>query len=228
MLELEKLKYTILDKDKALLSPESADLYNNVYRYWKKTWRDILIKAGSPQTWSADDFFRQTFIPVVTYGDEIVAANCSTIFDLRSECLKDMKYFSIFNQNVYTWLENHRVQKLMTMEFLSVQEKWREQHVGFSFAEVLIGLGSKIIEEHGLCAAIGISVKAAKITEKSSRLAYELVTDDVERGMIPCDVVCLDAKKSAPHQDAQTNKIINFLWENKNDFKNKTADKMAA
>jgi|GEM_PF-3011603 len=228
MFSVDKFKYSILDKNNVFGDSHATDLYNDVYRYWKKTWQKILLEAGSPQTWSADDFFRQNYINVITFENEIVAANCSTVFNLKSSCVRDTKYFSIFNQKVYDWLENNHTEKLMTMEFLSVAEKWRESSMGFSFAEVLIGLGSKMLEEQNLCAAVGVSVKAAGITRKSSCHNYSLVTDDVERGRLPCDVICLNSKSIQRHQDEKVATIIDALWQNKNNFRQVQLNEAAA
>jgi hypothetical protein len=211
--DLKKLKYTILTQE-SVKDPALYNLYCEAYEFWKKTWKNIFTKVGSPEAWSGDDFFRQDFIPVIMYDGKIIALHCSTVFFLKNPCLKDIKYFSIFSSQINEWMDKNKVQDLMSMEFLSVAKEWRVTRSGLSFAEILIGLGSKIVKLNNIDAAIGVSVKAAKITEKASKLNYSVISNEARRGNLICDVIGLipDAHK---HPDIQARAMIEYLWEDR-------------
>ena len=215
---LEMLEYRILTHD-SVGDASLVSLHSKAYEFWKSTWKKIFTDIGSPEIWSGDDYFRQTYIPVITYNDEVVALHCSTIFWMQNPCLRDLKYFSAFNKNVTDWIEENNLNNFMSMEFLSVHKNWRFKESGFSFAEILIGLASKLLELKKYEAALGISVKAAKITEKSQKLNYSLLTEEAFRGNLICDVIGL-LPSDHVHPDAATREVIDYLWKNKINSKN--------
>lgn len=59
------------------------DLYNKAFDYWKSFWQTFFNENNLAHSGYADDFFRQDFIPVFLYKDEIVAMHLYTLFDFQ-------------------------------------------------------------------------------------------------------------------------------------------------
>lgn len=213
-MEINKFKYTILYKDNVLNS-NSYGLYCNVYDFWKRTWKTIFENVGSPTAWNADDFLRQDLIPVITYEDQIVATHYYTLFDLRNPSVMDIRYFSIFSNEARKWVFENKFSSVMSMEFLSVSTDWRKKSLGFSFAEVLIALGFKLMLEQQQPAAVGVAVKVAGVDEMAKKLNCSLIDREVKRGNLVCDIMAQTQRGVKDHPDSRVQEIIESLWKNR-------------
>ena len=212
--EFKDLNYRILNTRSVLGSPDEP-LYNQVYDFWKNTWKTIFEKVGSPEAWLADDFYRQDYIPVLTYRDEIVAAHYYTVFDTRDPSLKDLRYFSIFPQSSIDWLDSNQFSKIMSMEFLTVAKNWRKGSGNISFAEVLIALGFNLMIEQNFDASVGVAVKGTGVDLMAQRLNCDLLTEDIKRGNLQCCLVAQTADNVIKHPDFVSAALIKHLWENR-------------
>lgn len=203
--------YLILEKE-GITSSAQLDWYRKSFEMWKSTWKNIFEQVGSPQAYQIDDFFRQDLIALITQGDEIVGAHLYTKFDLQNPAVPEMRYFSIFDERAMAKVRQDGKQGAMSMEFLMVNPKWRNNGAGFSFAEVLIALAFEVMASENLGVALGVAVKAAKVDQLAIGLHCEVIARDAKRGNLVCDIVSQTPARMRPHRNPETQAFITGLW----------------
>ena len=213
-LNIKDFDYTVLDTN-SCLDTSFKKLYLEVYGFWKETWKGIFTKVGSPEAWVADDFSRQHYIPVITYKGELVATHYYTVFDLRDPSVVDMRYFSIFPENAKNFVFGGELNKVMSMEFLSVHREWRKKALGFSAAEALISLGFNLLREKNIDAALGVAVKTAGVDKMAEKLSCSVLAENIKRGELVCDLFAREKSNIARHPDREVQDIIDYLWNNR-------------
>jgi hypothetical protein len=219
------LQYKVLDKTS--LHSADKELYSRAYAFWKQTWQKIFTDVGSPEAFWADDFYRQDYVPVITYDGQITAAHFYTVFDFDHPAVKDHRYFSIFTPFAMKWVEREQPSRVMSMEFLTVHPEWRKKDLGFSMAEVLISLGLKLMKEKDVQVAVGVAVKAAGVEKMAQKLSCQLIAQEVKRGNLVCDIMGQTPSRLKPHPDDKVNALIEDLWARKSSFPNQTIRRVA-
>ncbi len=210
---LDGVRYVFLT---GKMSPDSQyfELYKNVYKLWSQTWKKAFTDVGSPEAYSADDFYRQDIIPVIAKGNEPLAAHFYTFFHTENPAAMDHHYFEIFPPSLIQRLKSQGVRSLMSMEYLTVNYHYRRSVVGFSLAEVLVSLGARVMQESEVDGAVGVAVKAAGVDQLASKMNYRLEVDNVQRGSLQCCIMSgiTGQNEIGVHPDPVIGKFIDQLW----------------
>ena len=135
---------------------QNQELHDRAYAFWKSFWSKIYSDAGSPESFVPEDFTRQDFIPVILHGDTIVAMHLYTIFNIRSQANREHRYFKFFPEEFFSYLSDHSVASVLSLEFLTVAEGWRKHEIGFSLARVLVECCRKLVTNVPIQAMIEI------------------------------------------------------------------------
>lgn len=212
--KLENSRYVVLT---GKMSPDSEnfELYKNVYKLWKSTWTKAFAAVGSPDSFSPDNFYRQDYIPIIAHNDEPIAAHFYTLFHSENPAAMDHEYFEIFSDTALSILRENDAQKLMSLEYLTVNPAYRKSVIGFSVAEVLSGLCCKFIKEIDCDAGLGVAVKAARIDLMAKNLGFDILDSNAKRGNLVCDIVVKYSRTVATpvHPDPVVNDIVESLWQ---------------
>ena len=215
-----QFKYVILEKNGITSSPYLHE-YTQAYLFWKKTWKTIFNDVGSPEAFLIDDFYRQDLIPAIIFRNQVIACHLSTVFDFKNPVVKEMRYFSIFD-GALDWVQRNSAEKVLSIEFLAVHPNWRNQGKGFSFAETLISLAFELMKQKQIGAAVGVTVKAAKVDEMARDLSCAVLSKGVKRGNLICDIMGQTLDNVHPPRSRQVVEFVEYLWshhENSNRFK---------
>lgn len=218
-LNISDLRYYLLP-GKTLPWFEQQEIYNQVYSFWRQIWAQVFSEHGKPEALSADDFCRQDIVQAVTYRDRIVSIGLNSIFNFDSSPTQEQKYFSSFTGNNLLYLKEEKVRSVLSMEFLTVCPEFRKLTTGFSFAHVIAELGFRLLRELNLDVAVATvrKEKYAMINELASRLGGEVLQEDVLRGNILCDLMCVFQRSYRPLPDPRVQDMVGYLWSERMDF----------
>lgn len=213
---LNDFQYKILSKYSLSDSEDRSD-YEQAYRFWGNTWREIFASVGSPEAFLVDDFYRPDIIPVLKYKNQIVGLICSTIFNTQNPCVFDMRYFSIFNPTALSWVFERQPKSIMSMEFLTVAPEFRKNEMGFSLAEVLILLSFIYLNEQQIDMAVGVAVKVAGVDKLATNLSAHVIGYDVKRGNLVCNLLGqVKEGVSLHHPNKELDLFAQNLWSRRN------------
>lgn len=206
-------EYKILSKN-YLADKTNLQDFREVYQFWTNVWTEMLTKAGCPEALVVDDFYRADIMPVVKYRGQIVGSICSTIFDLRNPCLKDLRYFSIFPNEAKQWISAQRPRYIMTVEWLCVDKRFRSSNLGFSMGEIMIQLSFQMMRDLNIDMVMGVTVKAAGVDKLATNLGGTVIGDNVKRGNLDCCIVAQPMNNVLyNHPDPKMDEMIKSLWE---------------
>ncbi len=213
---LKKARYVLLP---GKISPSSPyfTLYKNVYSLWSNTWKKAFSDVGSPEAYTADDFYRQDIIPVIAMGNEPLAAHFYTFFHTENPAAMDHHYFEIFPEQAIQYLKDNGAQKLMSMEYLTVNYSYRRSIVGFSLAEVLVSLGSRLMFDFNIDASLGVALKVARIDKMGFKMNYEIITEEARRGNLVCSIMAgfKHTKNLGVLPEKDVREFVDQLWRKK-------------
>lgn len=123
---------------------EAQDFHDRVYLFWKGFWDGVLKDLDGTEV-SPNEFDRQTYIGVITNGEDLVAAHLYTVFSADSLCARSHSYLkSSFEPEFHQWLGQLGSYSVMSVEYLTVSPAYRKSKMGFSLAHVIVGLGLEI------------------------------------------------------------------------------------
>ena len=178
-------------------------------------WQKVFTETGTPETWSADHFFRQDVIPVLHIDNEIIAAHFYTFFHLDLDVTNDHEYFSIYTKEAMQTLRNHPAKTLMSMEFLSVNPEWRKSKVDFSIGELMINLGLNVMKSFQADVALGVARKVVKVDKMAINTGFSLIAEDIKRGNLVCDLYAFYKDSAPPAMNDEQSELLSLLWSKK-------------
>lgn len=187
--DAQKFEYVILPGKNCPRS--SIDLYDKAFDFWLHFWTDVFIQNGSDEKPDPDTFFRQDFVPIITYEGQVAALHLYSIFDLLSKSIFSQSYLAgNFSVTYFEQIRKMQIGRVMTMESLSVHPDFRKRKVGFSLASLLGSLGQKVFSELTDCEAIICPARVDnKVTEIAAELGFQTIVSGVSLYNTPVDLI---------------------------------------
>ena len=156
MIDLNSLSYLIMPA-KFSGTPPFLNLHNRIYEFWHQMFTDVLRSRDPQASVNPDHFIRQNRVAAIINNNDIVALHLYTFFNFSSVAARENPYFSDFTKSTWGYLEKENLKHVMTMEYLSVNPSYRKSKSGFSFGEIMVGLGFKIMKESQQDCTLGIA-----------------------------------------------------------------------
>ncbi len=224
---LNRFKYFLMP-GKCPHNFQHLDLYNQVYGYWKNFWDNVLTSLDGTSHIRSDEFLRQDIVPVIFYGNEIVAIHLYTFFDLRWTATFDHTYIcNNFPKTFTEELEERRLKRLMSLEYLTVSSEWRKHRLGFSWAHVLLGLGLNLLREYNIDAGIAPTRNDVKMNELAYLFGFECLIPKAIVHNVECDLVVCEPRNIKSHPEQKVREAIDWLWENRVSLLNEDRQKQS-
>jgi hypothetical protein len=174
----------------------------------------VFNEVGSPQAWSADNFFRGDYIPIIKYDGRVVAFFVATQYPLQNSIINEHSYFSIFPNSAVEELQKRKIKTLMSYEFLSVIDpRLRKENLGFSIAPVLGMLGQRLRDSLGCEAAIGVARKQNKIDQGAVEIGGVSLAPEVKRGNLICQIMAFFPELDKIYPDPRVVSLADYLWD---------------
>lgn len=193
------------------------NLYNEVYKAWRKIWKEIFIAAGSPDSLNTESFLRQNIIFTLHHGDEIAGILTTTFFNLSALATFDHAYFRPFPTELIKSLESNPTGVLITSEYLSVHPDYRKSIVGVSLSEVLIGMVVRVLIQLNAKMLLGTAVRPAGVHKSCKKFGYKEV-GSYEKYGLDCVLLSNTPEEAHEHADPKIRMLISQYWNNKTDL----------
>lgn len=217
MNEVDRLSYSIIPAQASGQVPV-INLHNQVYRFWKGIWSETLEKMKLPPL-DLGQILRQDYICFLTLKNEVIGSHLYSIFDIRKDITIESEYFAQAKNDLIEYCKLHKVNTLMTQEYLAVHPEWRKTQSGISLPELIIGLGIKMMQKLGCDSTVGTIREGAQSVERISR--------EIKADLLPCIV----SRYNMPHKffiarkeiiqlpgNIKMQELINKLWHEKKDY----------
>jgi hypothetical protein len=209
-----ELKYHLISGRHAFCSQEN-NFRKEVFRFWSTVWTSVYAELGVGNLY-ADDFTRQDLIGAVTIGGELAAAHLYSIHDLSCETTRAMKYFDYYDQDFWDKLKDvGPIQRVMTMEFLTVNSKFRANITGFSVARAMSQVGCQLSKVAGADGIIAPARQDYRVHEYSYDLGFTGVQKNVIRNNVLCDMIACHKDNFKTSGDLSVARAGKLMWENR-------------
>lgn len=205
------MKYFLIDM--ANINSESIGLIEGAFQLWKHSYRNEFETRGL--TLSEEDFWSCRLLAVLETNDEILGLHIYNVFDIRTCIKKSHKYLRDISELRLQHFLNQGVHRLMSMEYLLVNPKFRGKNSSTRWAEVIIGLGFNVMLHSPWDAAIGIARTDKKVDLMSMKMGGH-DTESLIKNQTPCKVMFMTKSEYKQHENTHTRLLIEELWQNKN------------
>jgi hypothetical protein len=221
MIDQESLLYVILPGKSPPEFPY-FEHYNLAYEHWKATWKRTFARRGKPEYFNAYDFLRQDFVSTVFYRDEVVSQNLSTFFYIENPVTHDSLYFSSFNELAGDFFKAHEINKILSIEYISVNPKYSNRRSGWHFSDIVVGLGLELVKHFGADATTGMPRRIAGIDEIGRRYGYRTIGSNISKAGLGLDLAVALRDEIKLHPDPKTRELIRDLWQRRFDTTDRT------
>ncbi len=211
-------KYQIISGD-CPSNSSYINLHNQAFLYWRDFWNAIYAPSHKV---SADDFFRQKFIPIVTFKNEIVAMHLYTVFNPKSYVAMEHSYFTAYPKEFFEYLKLNNVKSVMSIESLTVNSDWRKSKIGLSLGETLIGCSLKFLDPLNIEAVIAPTRNDRGVNTMCYNFGFDCYKSALDFHGFEADLVVGFKNKVTPNPNNNINSLIDFLWKNRIDYTQKT------
>lgn len=212
---VKKLEYVLLSGYE--VSENLTARHDSAYRLWKNNWLKTFTDLKSEATPKAEDFTRQTIIGALFQGDEAVGMLLYTHFNLNLEAMREHSYLSSYPAEIISRLRAEGHSEVLSMEYLTLDSRWRKSVVGVPIAEVILGLGAKVARESGLSAAIAVTRVDRRVNEILYSYGAQCLVSNLTKHNVSVDLVSFKDGHIHPGPNAEVNELVEFFWQNRND-----------
>jgi hypothetical protein len=209
---LDRLRYVTLP-GRCPRDFAAVDLHNHIYRYWETFWNQIFSEISPGEVVAQEDFFRQNVVSVLLDADKIVSVHLYSFFNLKSEAALAQPYFkkNYFQSDISQMLKRD-VHTVMSMEYLTLDPKYRKSVVGFSMSELIIGLGFEVLKSSGQEAMIAPCRRDLKVDRMAEKFgAIPLGEEHIHHG-VPVVNVITPLSLLRPHGDPFIAGAVEKIW----------------
>lgn len=212
------------------LNPETVKLSNEVYRLWRAVYSDVLGKVGEPL--NADDFHRNDVVVCLTDNGKVFGFHLYSVFDLRSEALCDHHYMKAFDALTLQKFRDRGIRTIMSMEYLTVAPEYRSRSSGMNWSEIIIALGSQLMQESPWDCWVGTARKDLRVRQRAEKSGTTYF-GSVMKMNYECEVLMTQKGEVSPLPDPEMRSLVDRLWAEKRSYisflnQNKQPVKVAA
>ena len=198
---------------KAWLEKSQPAEVQKAFETWLKVWTDTY--KGRDFEVKAEEFIRHDLICAVMADGEAAAVHCYSFFDLSSKPDVSTKYFQFFSPTFVEKMKQRDIHTVMSMEYLTVNEKYRSSVIGFSLGRALIQLGVRLFENSPGHAIVAPARKDVKVHEMAYDCGFTCIEPDVIQRGFTCDMIAYFKGDHKNVSDPFLSRICDRLWDNR-------------
>jgi len=190
-------------------------IHNQLYTFWHSNWVQVFSNLSQPVDIKNSEFRRQSFIAaLINNSDEVIGLTLHTLFNLNSLADCHHHYFTNNYSNQFILeLKQKELSKVLSIEFLTVSEKYRKREAGFSVAKFLVSLSHRIQSFVNAEASISSCRKDLHIDKLESQFGGEqLNPPGLFYGVETQNLITYTKKLQEP-QELKSH--IDLIWNNK-------------
>lgn len=192
-------------------------IYNDVYKYWVRTWSQFFEKAGSPpDSLNIENYMRHSFVIALRLENKIIGSLHSSLFNLGADVTYDHPCIKPYPKELLDMLREKGKGLCVTGEYLSADPEFRREVTGISLADVMIGLQMQVFLNLKLEIAFGAAVRAAKVDAICKKYGYREVGSYLKIG-VDCIMLYNTQESYRTHPDSEVMEMVNRCWRNRDD-----------
>lgn len=146
---------------------------------------------------------------------EAAAVHCYSFFNLESKPDISTKYFQFFSETFVEKMKKRGIHTVMSMEYLTVNEKYRSSVIGFSLGRALIQLGVRLFENSPGHAIVAPARKDVKVHEMAYDCGFTCIEPDVIQRGFSCDMIAYFKGNHKDVSDPFLGRFCDRLWDNR-------------
>lgn len=194
------------------LSADTIKLSNDVYSLWQTIYKDVLGKVGEPL--NPDDFHRCDVIVALTDDSKVFGFHLYSSFDLRSNALRDHHYMKAFDENIIEKFRNRGINTMMSMEYLTVSPEYRSRNSDVNWSEIIIALGSKVMEAGPWDCLVGTARRDLNVRRKAAKSGTNYFGSVVKMNY-ECEILMTKRGEVQPLPEPKSAQLLENLWNQK-------------
>lgn len=207
------MQYLIIDM--ANIQPQAVRTVDRAFDLWKSVYKYELESRG--QTFHEEHFWNCRILAVIEQDGEIIGTHIYNVFHLDTLITKNHPYFLDIPDLRLQDFKNHQVHQIMSMEYLLVNPAHRGRNAPVRWAEVVIGLGLKVMLHSPWDGIVGIAREDKKVNQMGMKMGV-LEMDGLMKNQTPCRIMFLSKSDLKPHADPGVQTLIENLWRNRIDY----------
>ncbi len=194
------------------LSADTIQLSNDVYELWKTVYKDVLGKVGEPL--NPDDFHRCDVIVALTDDNKVFGFHLYSSFDLRSNALRDHHYMKAFDDIIIGKFKARGINNMMSMEYLTVAPEYRSRNSEVNWSEIIIALGSKVMEAGPWDCLVGTARRDLNVRRKAAKSGSNYFGSVIKMNY-ECEILMIKRGEVRALEDAKAALLLEQLWAEK-------------
>lgn len=205
--------YTIIDNS-IPKSPDEILLINGCFKIWKKYFEEDLSSRG--ETLNLNEFHRARYYAILMCDTEIAGFHLYSVFDYREDSSRSHTYMSAIHPVANSIFKENK-QSMLSMEYLTVAEKFRKRNPGIhhseagNIAETVIRLGLRFGRELGCEVAIGVARQDRKVNKLGEKIGFTDY-DTIVKYENPCSIMAMDLSSTEKSEDELAIARVENLW----------------
>jgi hypothetical protein len=203
-------KYHLIDL--SYIHDEDVRLVDEAYALWESTYAPIVQAAQ--EKLEPDCFWRSKILAVITKEQELVGLHLYNAFDLNCEKILTHKYMCQLSLEKVSLFKEIGIRRLMSGEYLTVHPAYRGKPNGISWAEVIVGLSTKVFLNSPWDTIIGVSREDFKVDQMTMNLGGQN-QGMLKRHEVNCKIIVAQKNDIKSDVPSEKEELINRLWQNR-------------
>lgn len=201
---------------KAKADSEFALIHDATFQHWRKIWQSILkLPANSPL--NSDNFLRQENICALSFQGEVVGMIANSFFPLRLSAYQDHSYLREFSLEKLHSAASDSKGLAMSIEYLSVDERFRKNELGVSLGSILLGISMEMFRSSPAAVVLGTARSKIHVDEMCYKFGFS-PCGEMEKFGHPCTLILNTKATLREHDDLTVRRSVRALWQNRVDF----------
>ncbi|WP_413558619.1 hypothetical protein [Bdellovibrio sp. HCB209] len=194
------------------LTADTVQLSNDVYQLWKNVYTEVLGKVGEPL--NADDFHRCDVIVALTDDNKVFGFHLYSSFDLRSDALRDHHYMKAFDEAIIQKFQSRGINTMMSMEYLTVAPEYRSRSSDVNWSELIIALGSKVMEAGPWDCLVGTARRDLNVRRKAAHSGANYFGSVIKMNY-ECEILMTKRGEVEQFADPKKADLLEKMWAEK-------------
>jgi hypothetical protein len=218
LIEARKLKYIVINQINSDL--QCIHYLTQIYNAWNQIWQKVFTGENRNFKLDPDDFFRQKLVAGIFQNNDLVAFHFYSFFDLRFKEVTQHSYFQGVAPTSFDILRDKSLNRLMSMEYLTVMPEFRKNEGQIPWAEVVISLGINVLKSTNFDVAFGTARRDVKVNKMGDRIGFNTLQSPIQKYDYDCEVMYFPKKNLLRHPELKVQFLIEELWANRIDLRN--------
>ena len=193
-------------------------MYDKLYATWKRIWLEVFGNVGKANEIHPDDFFRADVFNCIEVNGEVAALHLYTFFDLDFQFVQEHSYLKGIPKDIFQEFKNTGHKKVMSLEYLTIDPKWRRSLTGLPLKEALIGCGANFLACTSSTASFGTGRVDVKIDQLGHQFGAYAIGHTIKKYDYDCILLVMDRDQIHPHKDIDINSFTQRLWDQRKDY----------